>query len=176
MFDTALSTQSIRWIPLTVTDEPFAQQLLSIINFFCLYLFKEAVQDKTWQVGKCHVQNGPLNEWATSRQTEVTVLHHTLQMTLWNYNHDSPLMKSHRRNETNYELCHRSPLTALHSWSTSGYPGLYLDVVYTIFRNFGPPPPCLHSGQIHSTKSMQPPFLRMHLGNPYPLSVSTSFK
>ena len=36
MFDTALRTQSIRWIPLTVTDEPFAQQLLSIINFFCL--------------------------------------------------------------------------------------------------------------------------------------------
>ena len=34
------------------------------------------------------------------------------------------------------------------------------------------PSPCLHSGQIHSTKSTQPPLLRLHLGNPLPpLSV-----
>ena len=28
------------------------------------------------------------------------------------------------------------------------------------------PPPCFHSGQIHSTKSTQPPLLHQHLGNP----------
>ena len=47
----------------------------------------------------------------------------------------------------------------------------YLNDVYIIFRILDPIPPCLHSGQIHSTKSTQPPSPCLHLGNPLPLSV-----
>ena len=37
------------------------------------------------------------------------------------------------------------------------------------FRNFGLlPPPCLHSGQIHSAKITQPSLLCLHSGNPLP--------
>ena len=51
------------------------------------------------------------------------------------------------------------------------FKGPYLNDVYTIFSIFDPLPPWLYSGQILSTKSMLPPLLRLHLGNPLPLSV-----
>ena len=50
--------------------------------------------------------------------------------------------------------------------------GPYLNDVYPIFGILDPRPPCLHFGKIHSTKSTQPPLLRLHFVNPpSPLSV-----
>ena len=47
---------------------------------------------------------------------------------------------------------------AVHAYMTS--------TQFSVF--WTPPPPCLHFGKIHSTKPMQPPLLRLHLGNPLP--------
>ena len=47
--------------------------------------------------------------------------------------------------------------------------GPYLNDVYTFSEILDPlPRPCLHSGQITSTKITQPPLLRLHLSNPLP--------
>ena len=44
--------------------------------------------------------------------------------------------------------------------------------VYKIFGILDPlPPPCLHFSQNYSTKSTQPPLLRLHFVNPPPPSV-----
>ena len=47
----------------------------------------------------------------------------------------------------------------------------------TQFSGFWTPsPPCLHFGKIHSTKSTQPPLLRLHFINPpSPLSVDVIY-
>ena len=42
--------------------------------------------------------------------------------------------------------------------------GPYFNDAYTIFGILDPLPPCLHSGQIPSTKFMQPPLQRLHFG------------
>ena len=45
---------------------------------------------------------------------------------------------------------------------------LYINNAYKIFGFWAPSPPCLHFSQIDSTKSTQPPLLRLHFANPPP--------
>ena len=68
-----------------------------------------------------------------------------------------------RASEGGEILCRSCPMSGRRSLRY----GPYLNDVYTIFMDFGPPPPCLHSGPIHSTKCTRPLLLK----TPSPLSV-----
>ena len=78
------------------------------------------------------------------------------------------IIRIHRYEGSTYSLRSLRPVGTCGSQNFHFTKGSYLNDNYTIFGILDPLPPCLHSGQIHNTKIMQPPLLHLHLSNPLP--------